>query len=680
MIFGIDLVAQAHMDSMRHELEQASDPMVKLDLLKELAFSSIVLEPNDVKKYGEEYLAICDSLDLKSAKAAGLNIVGIAHHLRGDIFQSLDIFRDALRFSKTYGPENLVLPITNNIGLIYIDTEEDAKALDVFVDGYERAVANKDTANIPLFLTNISYIHERRGEYDEAIDYADQCLKVLESDFNFERGADMFRTAVLLTKASSLRKQEKYDKALSILDLVIKDANANNSLLDLAKAYSHKAEIAYLQGRYSASERLYKKGLSEINGTHFNREIVDCLKGLSRTQLAHGKYQEAVQSCDQAISQIDSIDMISERVALLDIKVKALHAIGNNEGTYRANRELVEWSNRDAEVKRESQLKNLGYIHKFESIQAERELLEAENVSNEAKLDYRYNLVVLVLSLIGLIFFTSLSYYFQSISKSKYREKLEESVSLRTNELAGLNSRLEYANRELENFAYITSHDLKEPLRNIGGFVGLLKTRAPKTIDASVREYFDIILANVRQMGDLIEDVLSFSTVHKDHMKLEKCNLAAIVRDKVSELDTLIKEKDAIVNIGDLPIIHSNRTQLQIVLKNLIENGLKYNDKDNPELDISYQTRDGHHEIAIKDNGMGVPVEHQKAIFEMFKRLHSRQEYSGTGLGLAICQKVISRFGGEIRLDSEPGLGSVFTIVLPDIAAPSSLKISDDEE
>ena len=246
---------------------------------------------------------------------------------------------------------------------------------------------------------------------------------------------------------------------------------------------------------------------------------------------------------------------------------------------------------------------------------------------------------------------------------------MEERVKSRTIELEEVNEQLKVSNQELERFAYITSHDLKEPLRNINGFVKLLQREKPhSTRSKAEEEYFEFILRNVSQMQQLINDVLSFSKISSQNLKVSPVNVSDLVEETKIGLSELIKEKKGVVEISTIPLIFTNNAQLRILLKNLIENGIKYNDKPIPTVSINYQLVDNFHHLIISDNGIGIEDRYHNQIFGMFKRLHNRKEYKGSGLGLAICKKIINRLGGDILLDSELGVGSTFRVILPVMA------------
>ena len=235
------------------------------------------------------------------------------------------------------------------------------------------------------------------------------------------------------------------------------------------------------------------------------------------------------------------------------------------------------------------------------------------------------------------------------------RIKIEE-------QLQEYNKELERSNKDLEQFAYAASHDLKEPLRVIGNFSGLLARRYKNELDSDAFDYIDFIQDGVRRMSNLISSLLTYSKLGTKESVYEIINLNQLIQDKLSDLSEVIKEKNANIDIAPLPSIVGEREQIGMVFFNLIHNAIKFNDKDNPVVQVQEvsSSKPGFWQFSVKDNGIGIAKEYQDKIFGIFKRLHGKKEYEGTGIGLAVCQKIILRHNGMIWLESEPGLGTTF--------------------
>lgn len=224
---------------------------------------------------------------------------------------------------------------------------------------------------------------------------------------------------------------------------------------------------------------------------------------------------------------------------------------------------------------------------------------------------------------------------------------------------------LKHRNAELEQFAYVASHDLQEPLRTITGFVSLLEGRLESHLDAETREFMDFIVEAATRMKALINDLLQYSRIGRWEINIAKTDLNALAHTILQVMGATIEERNASVTFDTLPTLHCDAAKVGLLLQNLIGNGLKYNNAEQPQVHISAEREEGQWRFAVRDNGIGIAPKFHERIFQIFKRLHGRNAYTGTGIGLALCQKVVERHGGRIWVESAPGEGSTFFFTLP---------------
>jgi PAS domain S-box-containing protein len=221
------------------------------------------------------------------------------------------------------------------------------------------------------------------------------------------------------------------------------------------------------------------------------------------------------------------------------------------------------------------------------------------------------------------------------------------------------------ANRGLEQFASMASHDLQEPLRMVTSYLGLLRRRYVATLDNKGQEYLGFAIDGAERMKRLIRDVLDFARIGRGSTTLVPTDAAAACADALRELRERIEASGAAVTVGDLPPVIGERAALARVFQNLISNAIKYHRPDvRPEVRISAEREGRHCVFAISDNGIGIPSEQRERVFAAFQRLHTREEFSGTGLGLAICRRVIEVFGGRIWIEPNTAVGSVVRFTL----------------
>ena len=224
---------------------------------------------------------------------------------------------------------------------------------------------------------------------------------------------------------------------------------------------------------------------------------------------------------------------------------------------------------------------------------------------------------------------------------------------------------LERSNAELAQFAYVASHDLREPLRQVAGFAELLGRSYRGRLDATADEYIDLVLSGVTRMNSLIRDLLALSELRREAVRLEPCDLGAIVEAVVHDERRRLQEIGGTVQVdGELPVVAGDRTQLHQLVANLIGNAIKYRSTRPLFVRITAVVRDDRVFVHVADNGIGFEVAHASRIFGMFQRLHPRDVYEGTGIGLALCRRVVENHGGAIWADSAPSVGSTFTFTL----------------
>jgi len=267
-------------------------------------------------------------------------------------------------------------------------------------------------------------------------------------------------------------------------------------------------------------------------------------------------------------------------------------------------------------------------------------------------------------------------------NRNKSAFEKNEILEAKNAEIIRQNQILADSNQDLEKFAYIISHDLKEPLRNINGFTKLLiKKLSRYNIEENVYEYASYITDGTKQMGDLLNGLLDYSKIGVDKSERELVNLNNIAFQVKNSLKIQLDEKQCEVKINTLPNLLCRPTQLSQVFQNLIANALKFGHPEGNLITISSKDMDCHYQFSVQDQGIGIDKEYQKDIFVVFKRLHNRGTYSGSGIGLATCKKVVEDHGGRIWVESEKGKGACFYFTLPkEIHTQIDSSICDSKE
>ena len=253
---------------------------------------------------------------------------------------------------------------------------------------------------------------------------------------------------------------------------------------------------------------------------------------------------------------------------------------------------------------------------------------------------------------------------------STYISKLEDSIKsqneIHEERLKKVTNNLNRSNEEFQQFAYVTSHDLQEPLRTIASFTQLLAKRYKNKIDEDSDEFMDYIVDASMRMQQMIKDLLQYSRVVSRGKVFKPTNAAEIIEYTISSLKTQIEDEDVEITYDKLPKVTADSGQLLRLFQNLVENAIKFRQfAVQPKIHISCRAHDNEYVFSVADNGIGIEEQYFDRIFTIFQRLHTKEEYEGTGIGLSVAKRIVERHGGRIWVESEPNIGSTFYFSIP---------------
>lgn len=224
---------------------------------------------------------------------------------------------------------------------------------------------------------------------------------------------------------------------------------------------------------------------------------------------------------------------------------------------------------------------------------------------------------------------------------------------------------LERSNVDLQQFAYVASHDLQEPLRAVSSYCQLMEKNYSNQLDERAMRWLQFVIGGARRMQTLVRDLLTYARVDNKAESWVTVDSYSVCRLAIENLSQAIKEAGAEVTVGKLPIVWADATQLEALFQNLVGNAVKFRGERRPRVSITAQRLEQGWQFAVRDNGIGIKPEFQERVFEIFKRIESQERYSGTGIGLAICKRIVERYGGKIWVESQFGQGSTFFFTLP---------------
>lgn len=569
-----------------------------------------------------------------------LRLIGIAYMIKSAYERSLIYFNSAL---SKYQMAEVELPKAecySGIGLCHHFAGDYINAIKQFQKGLDVVEKNNVFNRVRwAILGNLSKIYEEIGDYDEAIASLEEVIE--------KANEKNIVVSAYHSMASVYAKMGEYDKAEPYLKLAIEEnTGQNNSMalafsqLDLGKLKINQAVYTEAESALLIAQNLFEK----LGNQQFQASAYAQLGILSYHQQ---RYQAGLDWCKKA-------DRIVMGTKFLDVKEQTCECLYLNWKKLNQHEAALENLER-LNVYRDSLL-NLEKVKNAAKLQVQfafdLEKAALENQKNEAILQaeleqsnlwFRFAIVIGSL-LILMTVLGAMVFYYNKRKAEEHNHQLTE----KNNELIG-------KNKELERFAFITSHDLKEPVRSISIFTDLLRRR----IDQPEREeYLDYIKKASKKMYELIESIMAFTKVNNQEEKMEEVDMMEVLESVKTNLHQRLEERQVALNYQDLPAVTGMPNQLHILLQNLIGNAIKYNDKEKPEVLITCEEKKDAYQFCVEDNGMGMEAKYFKKVFEPFTRLDSK--FEGAGLGLSITKNIVKHHEGQIWIDSELGKGSRF--------------------
>jgi signal transduction histidine kinase len=513
-------------------------------------------------------------------------------------------------------------------------------ALSMYEEEGELDGANSTKLLLASVLDYIKEYDRAEALYKEAIDYFSSLSddEYYYDDLSF--GLTYYGTHLEIRE----RYREalvKYTEVGQLADLVSDPYGELIAKVNLGLVYAFLEQ--YDSSAFYCSQAL---DLSKIYEDLFEEE--KCYKCLGITYQGLGKSSEAEQMFLKADQLADVMEVPQEQ---MDIK-KKLADFYKQQGDYQKALTYHE-----AYKLYSDSTYNSTKSAQFSFLQTEYDIAVKERTNQllQEELTYKTKQSALYLAVIVLALAFIIALYSIYVIQQKSKKQLEVLVSDRTKELQDSNERLQQANKELQEFTYITSHDLKEPIRNINSYAFLTERKIKDSKMNEAGDFLSKISKSAIQLNDLVNDVYNF--VRLDELSLNKdiFMLSDLTDEIRTDLQKLDKEKNGRLRVSSIQL-RMSKNLLKIILKNLIQNGWKYNEQKESMVNINCVETETTYEFEVSDNGIGIAPQFHEQVFQMFKRLHGRGDYAGSGLGLPICKKMVVKMGGDISITT-PGIG-----------------------
>ena len=570
------------------------------------------------------------------------NYMAVIWDIKNEKQKSISLFEEAIQiFSRLDHCEGLGHTY-NNYGVVYTNFINEKKSLEHY---FKALKYNKECGKIADLIASYHNIGTRylsKKHTAKAEEYLKKGLKLAEAHDHY-----FWKTSLLIRLGSLYQLSKQYEEAFSYFQNAFTLANHHhdNYLISLsliqigklyeAKGYYYEAIVYYKDAEKNQLLAEKEKELDKIYG-----HLAHCYFKLQDLQLAEFytlKQDSFLAKNGQPLGN-----------TLLLAQISAAKKEFAKANQYYEN-----------------------YIHLMDSISA---LQLMENISRiedayemsqaktELELLKQKNHLINLYLLLAVITIVAITGFFllKAYERRKYSTKLKE-------EIAKVRAQYEYSNQELQKFVYVASHDLKSPLRNITGFLTLIKRKASNQIDNEINEYLDYAISASHKMSDVISDVLEYNRLeYMDNEKID-IQLSNIIEEVKKEMPTPLQQKNGEIHyFGAGSPLFFNPEQLKLLMNHLIENGLKYNRSNPPIVNVNYTSNNKETIIQVEDNGIGIPEEYRQKVFGIFKRLHPVNQFNGTGIGLSICQKIVEKNKGTIHiLDNPNGQGITVEVKFP---------------
>lgn len=610
-----------------------------LDLIKEqsidVPLSPILMDLGKSYNKNDNY---------KEAISTFLQLVKIEKPINGEILDKIYHY-----LSKAY----------QNAGNTELAYEYGLKALEL-------RETRKDLKGILRSTYQLGGIFFYQGNYKMALEYYHTTKKLA-----IEQNEKKYCYNSLAAIGGSLSRLGRFDEAI-IFDMEAYEL-AKEMDYALGLAYStHNIGTAYYEKMaYDTALVFFQKSLEIKKKLNDRWGQTASLRYIGNTYFEMGNFEKCIEFMTTSLELAKTIQSLPRLIEGHDALADTYEKMENWEAAYFHRTKYAKL--RDSLIT-ETTTQKLGDTKtRYEVQQSEMALQEKDK---QMELTFRYGALG-VFGLLGLLIWSLISRNRHQIEVNEVLTEKNQQIQEQNQQLAHTNEQLELAfqqireqnkklensNMELQRFAFIASHDLKEPLRTIGSYANLLKRRYKNRLDTDANEFLDFITSGVGRMYNLLNDVLAFSRLEEKETESEIINVHEVINIVRANLGQQIKDKQAILNIQPaLPNILMDSNHLSQVLQNLISNGIKFSTYQ-PTIEIACENRKGFHIFSVSDNGIGIEKKYQEKIFEMFQRLD--RQYDGTGIGLAVCKKIINQYGGDIWVESTEGKGSTFYFSVP---------------
>jgi len=645
---SIALSQAAPQDSLHNLLDQAHDPNIKASILLQIAKKTYEKSHDEYLSYSHKALAETENPNFSNdtLKMKITNNVGCAYSEINDADKANQYFFDAAKIAEQINDQRYLSNLYNNIGLTYGNVHQYDKSIEYHFKSLEIKKDRDDSLGISISYTNVGAVHYSLNDYIKAKEFFEKSF-VISKELDDTEG--------------------------------------------IAFGYTNLADVYYIEGEYEKALEYYQNYLSMVSELGYNHSILYGHKKIGEIHLKLDQLEKANPHIQKAYEMATDYNYTWELTNICLLYAELMNKEGNSQQalvyarqaldyfpTSSSKRKLASIHQTLSDIYKDNGKIDLAYYHLKQNQIEQDSATQQENLETFADMEAKYELnlkdkenlflkqkqtlneeiisqrtIVALISTLGAIFLIVIVYwlYKQKENKERLNVVLEKKVEERTIHLRTLNKQFEQTNKEIEEFFYITAHDLKEPLRNIICFSDLAKRSINSSNYNKASEYLTYSERSTSQLRNLFQGIKEFFSI-KQQTRKNWMYIDTIIDKAEHQIENTSNSKQA--NISYQSNIEVSNyllpEQLSVVIKNLIENGTRFNDNSNPAIEISLEEKPDQFYFTVTDDGIGIPKDYHLKVFEMFECLDSQGKHLGPGLGLAICKKIIKELGGDIRV------------------------------
>lgn len=650
----------AKIDSLSSSLIETSSDEIKMEVYLEMSRTYSAIDLDTSVYYGTQSYDLALTNDWGEKQAEILVVIGYTHLNHGDIDKCFRHFERALTVSTQHKDTSSMAMVCNAIGVASWEMNDNEGAIRHFQNAHDLAQQVNNSVAYEASLNNLGMISGSLGRNEKSIQYFEKFVTLSEK-------SEKWKSVAMgnMNIGVSYEKMEEYEKAIAYYEKALGMKSLLKEQNLVALIYMNVADVHFAQEKYTKALIECNNALAICNEFGYRDLRYDILELKAMALLKLKQFQKALVVSQGALKEIKGSNSAYLIPAFEESLSNAYEGLGNYKKALFWQKKYSTLQDSLHEANRDAAIAEIEISHQTKEKEAENALLKNEKAIQEAALYHRT--WVAYISIVGLLMFSIFSFllYLARKKLKVMNNDLEATVAARTEALERSNGELQQSNEELKRFAFIASHDLKEPLRNTGSFISLMKKRLKDNNFESLKEYMTFVEKSNYQMVDLVDNILAYSQLEgKKAGKKKFVDINEEVKLVSELLQTMMIMKNAVIFCEPLPKVYCNPFLIKVVLKNLIENGIRYNESEQPTIHISAKKTATHLNLIVSDNGIGISEDYKEEIFGMFVRLNSRSMYTGSGMGLAFCKKMLDSNGETITVESEVGKGSTFTVTI----------------